>query len=120
MRQHDQVRKTLRCAVVGCGYIADIYMQAFRGLPVRVEAVCDIQPERLARFCSRHGIKHSFASCKELLQACNLDFVVTATPPSPHASFANPALDHSVAVVVEKPACLSLAEAKTLSDRSAK
>jgi predicted dehydrogenase len=120
MRQHDQVRKTLRSAVIGCGYIADLYMQALRGLPVRVEAVCDTQAERVAKFCSRYRIKQGFSSCKELLQACNVDFIVIATPPSSHASLANLALDHSVAVVVEKPACLSLAEAKTLADRSTK
>src|ERR1700693_1887435 len=120
MRQHDRARKTLRCAVIGCGYIADLYMQAFRGLPGQVEAVCDIKPDRLATFCSRHRIKHGFASFKDLLQSTNLDFAVIATPPASHASLSHLALDHGVAVVVEKPACLSFAEAKTLADRSTK
>jgi len=120
MRQHDPARNALRCAVVGCGYIADLYMQAFRSLPVHVEAVCDIQPHRLAKFCSRHRVREGFASLKDLLQTCHLDFVVIATPPASHVSLSHLALDHGVAVVVEKPACLSLAEAKTLADRSAK
>ncbi len=120
MRQHDSARKTLRCAVIGSGYIADLYMQAFRGLPVQVEAACDIQPDRLAKFCSRHRIKQGFASLHDLLQARHLNFVVIATPSPSHAALSNLAIDHGVAVVVEKPACLSLAEAKTLVDRSSK
>ena len=120
MRQHDRGRNALRCAVAGCGYIADLYMQAFRGLPVHVEAVCDIQSDRLAKFCSRHRVRQGFASLKDLLQTCRLDFVVIATPPASHVSLSHLALDHGVAVVVEKPACLLLAEAKTLADRSAK
>ena len=113
-------RNTLRCAVIGCGDIADLYMQAFRGLPVGVEAACDIDPNRLAKFRSRYRIKRGFASFKELLQSCNLDFTVIATPSTVHASLSNLALDHGVAVVLEKPARLSIAEAKTLAERSAK
>jgi predicted dehydrogenase len=115
-----QPRNTLRCAVIGCGDIADLYMQAFRGLPVRVEAACDIEPNHLAKFRSRYRIKRGFASLEELLQGCNLDFTVIATPSTVHASLSNLALDHGVAVVLEKPARLSVAEAKTLADRSAK
>jgi predicted dehydrogenase len=95
-------------------------MQAFRGLPVGVEAACDIDPNRLAKFRSRYRIKRGFASFKELLQSCNLDFTVIATPSTVHASLSNLALDHGVAVVLEKPARLSIAEAKTLAERSAK
>ena len=64
MRQHEQPHNALRCAVIGCGYIADLYMQAFHGLPVRVEAACDIEPDHLAGFCSRYRIKQAFASFK--------------------------------------------------------
>ena len=120
MRQHDRARNALSCAVVGCGYVADLYMKAFRGLPVHVEAVCDIQSDRLAKFCSRHRVRQGFASLKDLLQTCRLDFVVIATPAASRVSLSHLALDHGVVVVVEKPACFSLAEAKTLADRSAK
>jgi predicted dehydrogenase len=120
MRQHKRPRNTLRCAVIGCGYIADLYMQAFRSLPVQVEAACDIEPDRVAKFCSQHQIKQGFVSFKELLQSCPVNFVVITTPPASQSGLSNLALDHGVAVVVEKPACLSLAEAKTLADRSAK
>jgi len=120
MRQHERPRSMLRCAVIGCGYIADLYMQAFRGLPVLVEAACDIYPDRVAKFCSQYRVKQGFASLKELLQSCSVDFIVVATPPASQSGLSNLALDHGVAVVVEKPACLSLAEAKTLADRSAK
>lgn len=111
----------LDCGIVGCGYIADVYMEAFRGLPgLRVRAACDTDPGRLAGFCSRHRLDRGFASLEDLLRSCQPTFVVIATPPVAHAALCRTALDHGVAALVEKPACLSLAEAKALAERSAK
>lgn len=113
-------RQRLLCGIVGCGYIADVYMEAFRGLPdVRVAAACDADSERLAAFCSRYRVARGFACAEQLLDDGELSFVVIATPPSTHHSLCGAAIDHGVPVVVEKPVCLSLVEAQELAERAA-
>ncbi len=114
-------RQQLRCGMVGCGYISDVYMEAFRGLPeVRVAAACDTDAERLAAFCAKYRIDRGFTDVGELLECDKLSFVVIAAPPSTHYGLCRAALDRGVPVLVEKPACMSLAEAQELAERSAR
>ncbi len=111
----------LSCGIIGCGYIADIYMEAFRGLPqVRVAAACDTDSERLAAFCSRYRVGRGFAGMEELLESGELSFVVIGTPPFTHHLLCRTAIDHGVPTLVEKPVCLSLAEAQELAEFSAR
>lgn len=114
-------RQRLQCAIVGCGYISDVYMEAFRGLPeVRVAAACDTDAERLAAFCAKYRIERGFTDVGKLMERDELSFVVIATPPSTHQPLCQAALDRGVPVVVEKPICLSLREAQELAERSAR
>ena len=111
----------LGCGLVGCGYIAEVYLEALRGLPtVRVQAACDTEAGRLAAFCYRHRLRGAFASLQDLLRVCQPNFVIIATPPATHAALCRTALEHGVAALVEKPACLSLADARALAELSVK
>jgi predicted dehydrogenase/nucleoside-diphosphate-sugar epimerase len=111
----------LACAIVGCGYIADVYMEALRGWPgVEVVAACDTHNPRLEAFCSRYRVPLSYASFDDLLREARPRFAVIATPPSTHAALCRAAIDAGVAVLVEKPACLCLAEARDLAARAAR
>ncbi len=110
----------LNCAIIGCGYIADVYMEALRGLPnVKVIAACDTDAARLEAFCLRHRVLRRFVSCEELLRDSPPGFVVIATPPSTHAALCRAAIDRGVPALVEKPVCLSFAEARALAARAA-
>jgi predicted dehydrogenase len=107
--------------MVGCGYISDVYMEAFRGLPeVRVAAACDTDAERLAAFCAKYHLERGFTDVGKLLEWDELSFVVIATPPSTHHSLCQAALERGVPALVEKPVCLSLREAQELAERSAR
>lgn len=115
------VSRGLTCGIVGCGYIADVYMEAFRGLRgVEVVAACDTNTARMETFCSRHRVPWSCASFEDLLGGARPGFVVIATPPSTHAMLCRAAIDRGVPVLVEKPACFSLAEARELVARAAR
>ncbi len=111
----------LSCGIAGCGYIADIYMEAFRRLPhVGVAAACDTDAARLSAFCSKYRVARSYASVEELLDSVELSFVVIATPPFTHHALCAAAIERGVPALVEKPLCLSLAEARDLAERAAR
>ncbi len=113
--------RPLACGIVGCGYIADVYMEAFRGLPAaRVAAACDTNAKRLAEFCDQYQIQRSFPSIEGLLDSNSTAFVVIATPPFTHYALCRAAIDRGVPVLVEKPVCLSLAETQELASRAAR
>jgi predicted dehydrogenase len=115
----EKIQPILRCGIVGCGYIADIYMEALRGISeVSMTAICDTDTERLAAFGARYNVSHRFSRIEEMLANGNLDFLVVATPPSSHYSLCTVAIDQGVPLLVEKPVTMSLDEARELANRA--
>jgi len=115
----EMTRSVLRCGIVGCGYIANIYMEALRGISgVSVTGICDVDTERLAAFGAKHGVSRRFTQIKQLLATGSQDFLIIATPPSLHYSLCRTALDYGVALLVEKPVTMSLGEAREIADRA--
>jgi predicted dehydrogenase len=109
-----------RCALVGCGYIAqDIHMHALRGIPgLTVEAVCDSDPARLEAFGNTWGIQHRYRTQDELLaKHHNLDFISISTPGFTHYALCRQAIEAGQNVFLEKPAALSLADTIELDRR---
>lgn len=116
----EGTRSVLQCGMVGCGYIADIYMEALRGISgVSVAGICDTDPERLTAFGAKYGVPRRFSRIEELLAAGNLDFLIISTPPSSHHALCRVAIDRGVPLLVEKPVTMSLAEAREIADRAA-
>lgn len=103
---------TLRAAIVGTGAIAEAHLAALRDQGDRVEVVAatDVDADRLAAFCDRHGIGHSYPAAAEMLEHERPDLVHICTPPGTHAGLAVSALEAGAWVLCEKPLCGSLAE----------
>ena len=52
---------TFKIAIVGCGFVADYYMQTFSLHPtLRVVGVTDRDPERAARFAAFHSTRREY------------------------------------------------------------
>jgi predicted dehydrogenase len=111
-------RTTLRGAIIGFGTIAATgHLPAYLRLRgVRIEAVCDITPER--RMLAERLIPgvRTYASPGELIAAERLDFVDIATPPHVHAEIAHAALAHGLHVLCEKPLTVDSRSALELLD----
>ena len=101
----------------GMGYLHGLAASETAGL--RLSAAVDTVPERLEAARRDFGDVAAFASVDELLAADAADLVIIATPPVHHADLARRCLDAGVHVVVEKPMCLTVADADDLLDRAA-
>ncbi|HET8660426.1 MAG TPA: Gfo/Idh/MocA family oxidoreductase [Micromonosporaceae bacterium] len=105
---------TIRFGVVGCGLIAHLaHLPSLRLIPgVEVSAVCDADPHRMRLARDVFGVPTGTTEARELLALETVDAVVVATDDVAHAEVVVAALEAGKHVFVEKPLCLSLAEAK--------
>ena len=102
--------RPLRVAVVGCGDVSVVHLDAVTSSPVaRLVAVGDTDPGRARAASERHGVP-AFADHRDLLEQVRPDVVHISTPHDQHAQVAVDCLVAGVHVVLEKPLAHTLAE----------
>ncbi|MGY3201295.1 Gfo/Idh/MocA family protein [Streptomyces sp. TE5632] len=107
--------KPLRTAVVGLGVISRFYLDAFPGLPtLDLVAVCDLREDALAPH--RAAGLPCYRDHRRMLAEVPLDAIVVNVPNDAHAAVCRDAIDAGVAVCVEKPLALDLAEGRALTE----
>ncbi len=105
---------TVQIAIVGCGYVADMYMQTLPGLDgLTLLGAWDRDPARLAAFTAFHKIP-AFASMDALLADGRVQMVVNLTNPRSHHAVSLQALRAGRHVYSEKPLAMTMAEAEEL------
>jgi predicted dehydrogenase len=112
----------VRLGVVGCGLIAQLaHLPALTGLDERfhVAAVADPSPRARTAVADRYGIAAAYASHEDLLERAGVDAVLVASPSATHAQVALDALAAGVHVLVEKPLCLTEADAARIVEAAA-
>ena len=94
--------------VVGLGHIGLVHLQAINDIEnLEVTALCDSNVEvlySLKRYL-KTGNQSCFCNIQSMIQFCNYDWLVVATPNSSHFSIAKSALENDMPVILEKPAC---------------
>jgi len=102
----------VRVGILGYGAIGHEHSAAIAAVDGLVLAgVCDKSAERVAAARVFAPEVTAYADGDELLASSDVDLVVVSTPPNTHAEWALRALDAGKHVVVEKPFCLTTAEA---------
>lgn len=106
-----------RVALVGCGFVADLYMRSLRLYPrVEVVAVHDRDADRQAAFAA-HWRLVGAPSLEALLGLLRPgDVVLNLTNPASHGAVSRAVLAAGHHVWCEKPMVLDLAEARALHD----
>lgn len=82
-------------------------------------AACDADPARRKAAAAEFAGLHTVATAAELAADDEVEIVVVATPPSSHAALGLQMMRAGKHVVLEKPMCLSLAEADELLETAA-
>ncbi len=106
----------LRAAVVGCGHLGRIHCRILAGLPgVTLAAVVDRDGGRAGAMAEAFG-------ARPLTEAAGLpglvDLAVVAVPTRDHHAVASLLVDQGISVLVEKPMCRTLEEARDLVARA--
>jgi predicted dehydrogenase len=108
---------TVRVGVVGCGLVAQAehlpYLAALRD---RFRLVALAEPSATVREAlgARYGVSRLYADYRSLLDAGGVDALVVCSPAGTHAEVVLAALDGGLDVFVEKPMCITIADADTI------
>ncbi len=93
----------LKCALVGCGSIAQVHARALSEMPeARLLAFADLLPERAQAMAEKYGGK-AYGSLDELLTHEQIDVLHLCTPHYLHTPMAQQAADLQINVFTEKP-----------------
>jgi D-apiose dehydrogenase len=106
---------TYQIGLVGCGWIAAFQVEGWRLIPnVEVVAACDSDREKAEALARRFGIGWFGDDPHQMLDAVDLHIVDIATPPDTHKALAFAAMDRGLHVLCQKPAALTIADARTM------
>lgn len=105
----------MKFGIIGCGYFGKNYVRILRemkdvqlvGVANRTSAVFEKYKDLLT------GVKTTI-NPSDIINDASVDCVIIATPPSTHCALAIEALSAGKHVLLEKPMCVNLAEAKLL------
>ncbi len=111
----------LRLALVGCGGIAEVHLDALRTMPdVEIVAGVDIQPQRLKVMQDKFNIPRLYSDWKRMLREIRPDAVDVCTPNAVHAPAAVDALRFGCHVFTEKPMALNPRQCQQMIRAAAK
>ena len=106
----------MKIAIVGCGYVADFYMETLPNHPeLELVAVCDINPERRAAFAAYYGVR-VYESVNELLAHSDAELILNLTDPNSHALISRASLSAGRHVYSEKPLAMDFDTARELME----
>lgn len=108
----------LRVGIIGVGLMAEIcHLPIISKLPdVELVAFCDNSPENLQKRGDMFGVKRRYSSHAEMFDAEELDAVCIFVPPFAHTDAELIAARRGIALFVEKPPTLDMAQAHAISD----
>lgn len=106
---------TIRVAIVGTGFGANVHIPAFSRLDdVKIVAVVSSRLERAQAIAREHGIAAAMDDYDAMLEEASPDLVTIASPPYLHREMALKAADRGIHVLCEKPLALNASEAKEM------
>lgn len=112
--------KMIRMAVVGAGYMGQNHVRVLSSLPnVNLIAVCDTDNNKTETIAKQYKIK-SYKNYKDLLNGEELDAISICLPTTLHFEAAMYALGKKVAVMLEKPICAKVEQARRVINLSNK
>jgi len=104
----------IQIGVVGGGLVAQaMHLHYLAHMSDRFELVAVVDPSATVREAlrRRYGLEAAYGDYRELLDGTKLDAVLISSPAQTHAEVTLAALDRGLHVFVEKPMCITLADA---------
>jgi predicted dehydrogenase len=108
---------TLRCAMLGCGAVADLYLPVFRSLErARLLAVIDIDRGRAREMAEKYAVNRVYDSVQEAACDREIDAVIVGTPPNVHAEHIELLARAGKHILCEKPMASSVEDCQRIID----
>lgn len=107
----------MKIGVIGTGSISKMHLDAYaRNENAEIHAICDLNGERAKSVASAYAASHAFTDYRELLALPEIDAVSICTWNDSHARISIAALEAGKHVLVEKPPCLTVEDAKRVEE----
>ncbi|SHJ02938.1 Gfo/Idh/MocA family protein [Wenxinia saemankumensis] len=111
-----ETASTIPIVLIGCGFVADLYMRSFRlHREARILGAWDRDPARLRAFTD-HWSLDAFPGAEAAFAAARGGIVLNLTNPSEHAGVTRAALAAGAHVFSEKPLTSDMGEARALAE----
>ncbi|TJZ91252.1 Gfo/Idh/MocA family oxidoreductase [Paracoccus gahaiensis] len=105
----------LNGAVIGCGFFARNQLHGWQAVPgVRILALCDRDPVRLAETAARFGVTRTYADAEAMMAAEDLDFVDIATTVAAHRPLVLAAARAGLHAICQKPFAATMQDAREM------
>ena len=112
---------TVKIALAGAGYIAEIHAKAIRNHPeATLVAVVEKFPEQSGKFAKEYSIHRVYQTVEEMISDSDVDALVIGTPNFLHAPQAVAALNAGIHTMVEKPMAMNTSEALMMQNAAIK
>ena len=119
MESPDSGALAMKIGLVGCGFVADLYMRSLEAHP-ELELVCaaDRNPARAEAFAAHWSVP-TVDSVDALLADASISLIVNLTNPSEHYTVNRQCLEAGRHVYCEKPLAMDFEQARELVDLAA-
>lgn len=105
---------TVSYGFVGCGRKGKGHARRISELEgTRVAAGCDVDPAVAAGFAEQFEAK-AYTDCREMLEKERLDAIFLSTPASARLGYVEAAVEHGVALYIEKPLAASVEDGERI------
>ena len=108
--------RKLRVALIGCGLISLYHLRAWRSAGVEIVAVCDTDRSKAEARAKEFDISRIYSDAADMFAHGGFDAVDIAASVNAHAPMVRMAANFGVHVMVQKPMCATVEEAKALVD----
>lgn len=106
----------MKIAIVGCGFVADFYLNNIRSHPdFVVQGAFDSNFQRRDQFCQHYSLK-PYVSLEALVQDPEVKMVLNLTNPRSHYEVSTAILQAKKHLYTEKPLAMEMSQVKTLLD----
>lgn len=109
----------VRVGIVGLGAIGSVHAEALKKTPsAELAALCDINPEVLAKKSAQYGVTRTYADYKEMVKQADLDAIYVCVPNYLHCPITIASLDAGKNTFCEKPMALNSGEARLMQEKA--
>jgi len=108
--------KILNVAIIGCGKIAEKHALILKSKKIKklnLIAVCDVNKSKAKKFGKKYQVNF-FDDINNLLKSIKVDLVVICTSSGHHYANALIVSKYKKNIIIEKPICLNLGQARNL------
>ena len=113
----------IKIGLLGAGFMGGMHLSAYKQLikkgGFKITAIADLDAKKAKKFADDFGAK-VYANADELLKTADVNTIDICLPTYLHYEYAMKAVEKGFNVFVEKPLCLSGAEAETLAEAAKK